>query len=139
MNQQRIRAAIQKSSTLLELPWRPVPASAHAPRRCLAIGDPPTSRERFFAVLACHELLGDDGAILVESSAEPCIEPDQHGEVFERDLAAARQELLQVSFVNHGRLLGGLVSAREWLSNATRQRHALAMSFKENCRRMTAA
>lgn len=63
MNQQRIQAAIQKSNTLLELAWRPVPVSAHAPRRCFAIGDPQTSRERFFAILAHNDLLGDDGML----------------------------------------------------------------------------
>jgi hypothetical protein len=63
MSQQRIQAAIRRSNTLVELPWRPAPAAAHASRRCFAIGDPQASRERFFAILAHHDLLGDDGML----------------------------------------------------------------------------
>jgi hypothetical protein len=63
MNQQRIQTAIARSNALLELPWQPAPAPAHAPRRCFAIGDPQASRERFFAILAHHDLLGDDGML----------------------------------------------------------------------------
>jgi hypothetical protein len=63
MTQQHIRAAIRRSDDLLDLPWRPAPAPARPPRRCVAIGDPQASRERFFAVLAHHDLLGDDGML----------------------------------------------------------------------------
>lgn len=94
MNQQRIPAAIQKSSTLLELPWRPVPASAHAPRRCFAIGDPQTSRERFFAVLAHNDLLGDDGMlardVMLTSMGDHFDYDGEPGEVGREGLAILR-------------------------------------------------
>jgi hypothetical protein len=36
---------------------------SRAPRRAVAIGDPQTTAERFFAVLAHHDLLDDDGVL----------------------------------------------------------------------------
>jgi hypothetical protein len=63
-----IHTACARAHALLDLPWRPGAARSQQPARRFAIGDPQTSRARFFAILAHHGLLGEDGMLAPDVS-----------------------------------------------------------------------
>jgi hypothetical protein len=68
MTTERIQAACDRAHALLDVPWRPAAARAHTPARRFAIGDPQTTRARFFAILDHHALLGPDGMLAPDVS-----------------------------------------------------------------------
>lgn len=68
MTTQLIHAACARAGALLDTPWRPEPARSQPPARRFAIGDPQASRAQFFAILAHHGLLGEDGMLAPDVS-----------------------------------------------------------------------
>jgi hypothetical protein len=59
----RVRAALERSEQALRADWRSSAPSGAPPRRWFAVGDPQTTRARFFGFLEAAGVLGDDGAL----------------------------------------------------------------------------
>lgn len=59
----RVRAALERSERDLQTPWHAPPRTEPRPLRWFAVGDPQTTRERFFGFLSAVNALGDDGTL----------------------------------------------------------------------------